>query len=130
RVQIGIRLVLPLIALAIVGLSAGFARTINALPLAGRRALSSLCGVGIVWMAVSAASIWPDGLRYTNEFWGGSSEGYRLLSDSNYDWGQGLKELVGWQERNNAGPLDVWYFGADPACNRAPLQVFPLHTLP
>ena len=46
---------------------------------------------GLLWASLS---VWPHGLCYTNELWGGTANGYRCLSDSNYDWGQGLKELA------------------------------------
>ncbi|MEW6042364.1 MAG: hypothetical protein AB1633_12670, partial [Elusimicrobiota bacterium] len=38
-------------------------------------------------------SIHPWHISYFNEFTGGSSNGYKFLTDSNVDWGQGLKEL-------------------------------------
>ena len=57
--------------------------------------------------------MWPDALRFTNELAGGSVNGYRSVSDSNYDWGQGLPELAEWQQRQ-VKPVAVWYFGTDP----------------
>ena len=58
-----------------------------------------------------------------NELWGGTAEGYKLLSDSNYDWGQGLRELRDWQQRNGIENLDVWYFGADPDRLKGPFHL-------
>jgi hypothetical protein len=130
RVQIGIRLQLPLIALAAVGLSAAVANALRDLP-AVRFRLSVMAVAGAVsWMGLSAITVWPNGLGYVNEAWGESKNGYRLLSDSNYDWGQGLKELAAWQRTNASGPIDVWYFGTDPAVNKSPFHVVPLHALP
>jgi hypothetical protein len=82
------------------------------------------------WAIVIAFSVWPHGLCYTNELWGGISQGYLRLSDSNYDWGQGLKELKLWQREQGLAHLDVWYFGADPTVGAAPLRSLPLHVLP
>lgn len=131
RVQIGIRLVLPCIAVAVTGLSCAMvmairdARTIRAAAL-------MRCGAvaGIAWMAINSAAAWPDGLRFVNEFWGGANGGYRLVSDSNYDWGQGLPELADWQRQHTLGPLDVWYFGTDPALRQLPIAEKPFHSLP
>jgi hypothetical protein len=64
----------------------------------------------MVW---SDLRIWPDAIRYTNELWGNTDRGYLYVSDSNYDWGQGLPELAQWQQERSA-PVKVWYFGLDP----------------
>jgi hypothetical protein len=74
--------------------------------------------------------VWPNGLAYVNEFWGGTSRGYLRVSDSNYDWGQGLKQLAPWQQDQGLSSLQLWYFGTDPAVNRLPLRVVRLHELP
>ncbi len=131
RVQIGIRLVLPLVALAIVGTAAAAANAIQRSRFSVPRwGLAVGVVVGIVWTGVAAATHWPHGLCYVNEFWGGSDRGYLLLSDSNYDWGQGLKELADWQKDHDAAALDVWYFGSDPLLKQLPMRDLPLHVLP
>jgi len=84
--------------------------------------LAAGAGAGIIWTASAAAFVWPHGLCYTNELWGGTQRGYLLLSDSNYDWGQGLKDLARWQRLHGRGPLDVWYFGTDPILRSLPLR--------
>jgi hypothetical protein len=142
RVQIGIRLVLPLIALAAVGLAAAIVqigRWLATREAAGQRAsvsewagryvLPLLIAAGIAWTATDSLCVWPHGLCYTNEFWGGTRQGYVCLSDSNYDWGQGLKELARWQRQHSDGPLDVWYFGQDPALTSLPMRELRLHGL-
>ncbi len=45
----------------------------------------------LVWNVVSSARTFPVYLAYSNELWGGPSQTYRYLSDSNADWGQQLK---------------------------------------
>lgn len=128
RVQIGIRLVLPCLVLAIIGLAAATVATIS--QLSENRLRSAVrccvyCSVG--WMAFNSASAWPDGLRFINELWGGAESGYRLVSDSNYDWGQGLPELVQWRRDHAGANLEVWYFGTDPLFHRASIQEAPFH---
>ncbi|MEW9365994.1 hypothetical protein, partial [Klebsiella pneumoniae] len=67
------------------------------------------------WTLWSAIEIWPNHLCYVNEAWGGSASGYQFVSDGNYDWGQGLKELARWQKEREVPVIDLWYFGKDPA---------------
>src|SRR5439155_26610228 len=134
-VQIGVRLMLPLVALAIVGLAAATVRACQSLPDGEMRYVLrrrfAVIGIGVCVLCTSAASVavWPHGLSYINPLWGGAKNGYRLLSDSNYDWGQGLKELVAWQQHHGDLPLDVWYFGTDPAVKNPPLHEVPFHNL-
>jgi hypothetical protein len=131
RVQIGIRLVLPLVAFAIVGLAAGLARLLGERdPVWRHRLLVGGVCAGLAWTALAALRVWPNALCYTNELWGGTSQGYLCLSDSNYDWGQGLKELARWRQKHGLDLIDVWYFGTDPALKNSGFHELPLHNLP
>jgi hypothetical protein len=60
--------------------------------------------------------IFPHYLAYFNELAGGPTNGWRSLADSNIDWGQDLKGLKQWLDRNNIhDPIYLSYFGtADP----------------
>jgi hypothetical protein len=130
RVQIGVRLVLPLVGLAIVGLAAALVETGQALAAPRRGTMfAGLIALGVAGTGFSAAAIWPEGLCYVNRLWGGWPNGYRLLSDSNYDWGQGVEELRRWSNEHQTGPMNVWYFGGDPL-NQPGLQTLPLHQMP
>jgi hypothetical protein len=139
RIQIGIRLILPVVVLAIVGVAGAAAEVQRALTAGGKSRFSSrlrafglpaLITLGVLWTSISAVFVWPEGLCYTNEAWGDTEQGYLYLSDSNYDWGQGLKELAAWQKEHNDAKLDVWYFGADPTLDRLPMRHLPLHIWP
>ena len=119
RVQIGIRYMLPLVALGVAGLSAAVVQTWESLPNGWARrglALGAVAAVG--GMAIAAGGAWPNGLCYANRLWGGPGRSYLLLSDSNSDWGQGLKELAAWRDRRHLGLFDVAYFGTDPRIHR------------
>jgi hypothetical protein len=136
RVQIGIRLVLPLVAFLIVAAAGGVTLALRdwpAGPVSSRRLSQAfsvfLVALGLGWSALAAAAVWPDGLRYTNELWGGTANGWLAASDSNYDWGQGLKELARWQ-KDQPGPLDVWYFGSDPLLDKMPVHEIKFHLIP
>jgi hypothetical protein len=130
RVQIGVRLVLPLVVLTVVGLSAALAQACQGLAGRRRRLLAGGVGAGVGWTAASALLVWPHALCYVNELWGGTRDAYRLVSETNYDWGQGLKELARWQRERGLPTLTVWYFGTDPTRRRLPMRELALHTLP
>ena len=130
KVQIGIRLMLPWIALGIVGLSAALVNAWRECSAAWQRHSLTAFGTGAVaWLAVAAAMVWPHGLCYVNELWGGRESGYALVSDSNYDWGQGLRELADWQREHQIADLDVWYFGTDPLLKAMPVRSLPASKL-
>jgi hypothetical protein len=126
-VQTGVRLVLPAVALLLAGLGVGLAQWCEAWQGMGRRwLLRGVIAGGLVWSIVGGWQAWPNGICFTNELWGGTEKGYLALSDSNYDWGQGLPELADWQEQHPQAPLDVWYFGTDPLLHRLPLRLVSL----
>ena len=124
RVQTGIRLVLPLLVLVVIGCAAGLVLAHRQLARGGLRSgVVKACSLGsVAWLVWAALSVWPHGLCYTNELWGGTANGYRCLSDSNYDWGQGLKELARWQAEHKVHDLDVLYYGTDTALARLPMR--------
>ena len=80
------------------------------------------------WMIVAAVGIYPDHLAYFNEaaclaqgkgrqigFDGGTACGPLWLDDSNVDWGQGLKQLKTWLDKNAQGrSFQLGYFGSYP----------------
>ncbi|HWB58755.1 MAG TPA: glycosyltransferase family 39 protein [Chthoniobacteraceae bacterium] len=127
RVQIGIRFMFPVLALASAGYGIAIARAMREMePRWKRTALAAFTACALCYTAVVSAKAWPDAICYTNEMWGGTPDGYRLLSDSNYDWGQGLPDLIRWRDAHGVDVLDVWYFGLDPRKDARPLRWDPL----
>ena len=123
RVQIGIRFMFPLIILAAAGFGAAVVTAWReAGPGAKRTTLIVFVIIGLLYNATACVRVWPEGICYTNEFWGGTHDGYLQLSDSNYDWGQGLLELSQWREAHGVSAIDVWYFGLDPRADVPPLM--------
>jgi hypothetical protein len=108
RVQTGIRFLLPLLAVAIAWAGARLGTLLTTPRTPTGLALAAI----VAALAIESAFAWPDGIRYVNPLWGCANAGYRVVSDSNYDWGQGLPELAAWQ-RERQQPLAVWYFGTD-----------------
>ncbi len=69
----------------------------------GRYAVAAL----LLFQAVSSMHAFPDYLAYANEGFGGSGKTYRLLSDSNVDWGQQLKEVSSYLRERHV--TDCWF---------------------
>jgi hypothetical protein len=122
RVQIGIRFFLPLIALACIGMSVALVQACREASAGRRRLVAAAATLLVGWSAIESALVWPNALCFTNELWGGTSRGFESLSDSNYDWGQGLPELADWPSANGALEVAVWYFGTDPAVHSLPFR--------
>jgi hypothetical protein len=55
----------------------------------------------VLWLAIETFSVAPYFLSYFNEFAGGTANGYRYVTDSNYDWGQDLLRLQQWVDQQN-----------------------------
>jgi len=67
----------------------------------------------LVWFSLETALAAPHFLSYFNQFGGGTREGYRYVTDSNYDWGQDLLRLKKWvEEHPEVDRIAVDYFGA------------------
>jgi hypothetical protein len=47
----------------------------------------------LLWLLIETLVVSPNFLSYFNEFGGGTMNGYRFVTDSNYDWGQDLLRL-------------------------------------
>lgn len=99
----GVRYLLPAAVPAIVWLSA----------LAERGRWARAAGwAGVAGMGLAVASIHPHELSFFNRAAGGPIGGRRILSDSNLDWGQGLRDLARLQaDRPELRDLTLFYFG-------------------
>jgi 4-amino-4-deoxy-L-arabinose transferase-like glycosyltransferase len=64
------------------------------------------------WMASASLSIYPHFLAYFNLLGGGPENGWRVLADSNIDWGQDLKGLEAWMMREGVERLRLAWFGS------------------
>jgi hypothetical protein len=128
RVQIGVRFMFAMVALAYVALGAAIARgwarseTEQYLP-------RWLVGGVLAALVATAVWVWPRGLCYFNQLWGGTSAGAHLLHESNYDWGQGLPELRDWCRERGEDRIAVWYYGMDPDIAHPPFAHVRMHLL-
>ncbi len=110
RVSIGVRYVLllyPLAIMAAVAWGTGVART--------RPAMAVMAGLlALAAQATEAVATAPRYLSYFNVLAGGPMNGYRLLADSNLDWGQDLPAMR--QVLTSVGAREpiAAYFGSAP----------------
>lgn len=123
NLQLGVRLALPAIALGYVAVAVAVAR--------GYPRRAPWLGVpAVLAVALTSLWVWPHGLGYLNQLYGGPDQAIHRLSDSNNDWGQGIPDLRAWHEANGRPNTIIWYFGVDPAARRPPFQQFPLESHP
>ena len=70
----------------------------------------------VVWLIVASVAIYPHYLAFFNEIAGGPANGYKVLVDSNLDWGQELIGLRKYMTQQNIPSVKLSYHGtADPA---------------
>jgi hypothetical protein len=65
----------------------------------------------LFWIFLSTVLSAPYYVSYFNALGGGTKEGYKIAVDSNYDWGQDLKRLKDWADKNNIEKIKIDYFG-------------------
>ncbi|HET7205476.1 MAG TPA: glycosyltransferase family 39 protein [Terriglobales bacterium] len=109
KMDIGVRHVLPVIPFLIVIASVGAAECIQR-----SRRSALLVGAILAGSAFSALRAAPLQLSYANEAFGGSNHTYRLLGDSNVDWGNTSGQLSAYLSAHHLR-------GADCAVARGPL---------
>jgi len=85
----------------------------------------------VAWLAAGTLLIFPNYLTYFNELVGGTRGGYKVLADSNIDWGQDLPAVREYMTRENIPSIKLSYFGsARPefyGITYEPLPSFPRH---
>jgi hypothetical protein len=78
-----------------------------------RRAWSYAVAALLLCQVVSSARAYPNYMAYSNEFWGGPSQTYRYLTDSNTDWAQQLLAVKRYTDEH--GIKECWFaYFADP----------------
>jgi hypothetical protein len=84
-------------------------------------------GALLLFHAASSAHVFPNYLTYANEAWGGPTNTYRLLTDSNADWGQGLRAAKSYLDAH--GIKDCWFahygWNTNPAYYNVPCKPLP-----
>lgn len=102
--NVGYRYLLPILPLLHIG-AAGAVRW--------KPAVRPVVLTGVLASALALLPVAPDFLTYFNLAAGGPANGWRIVVDSNLDWGQGLPAVA---EAEGDRPIYLSYFGqADPA---------------
>jgi hypothetical protein len=109
KAQIGIRHILPALAINVIIASAAFS-DFAALPRPKQIAL----GLLLVWMGLSVASYYPEMIPYMNEWVTDRRYEYKILGDSNLDYGQDWHLVDDFMRKNP----DVVLNPPTPTCGR------------
>jgi hypothetical protein len=120
--NIGIRHILPVFPFFVLTAAAA-AIALSNKQAWGRYAMGGL----LLFHVASSVHVFPYYLTYADEAWGGPTNTYRLLTDSNVDWGQGLRAAKGYLEEH--GIRDCWFahygWDVDPAYYGIPCKPLP-----
>lgn len=73
--------------------------------------MRGIVGIMVIWLIAEAARIYPYYLAYFNNSIGSPDNAYKYLVDSNLDWGQDLKRLNSYLEKNKIDTIHINYFG-------------------
>ncbi len=78
----------------------------------------------------SSAHAFPYYLTYSNEAWGGPANTFRLLTDSNADWNQSLREVKSYLDANHIQKCWFAHYGwdVDPDYYHIPCTPLPVST--
>jgi hypothetical protein len=112
--QIGIRHLLPALAVEVVIAGAAFASFASL-----SRVKQAALGVLFVWLALSVFSYFPHMIPYMNEWVVDRRFSYEILGDSNLDWGQNDSMVRQFLRRNR----DVILNPQTPVCGRVLVSV-------
>ncbi len=122
HINIGVRHILAIYPFAILLAAAAawaIART--------SRVAAGVVAAMLMFQCVTSLHAFPDYLPYANEAFGGSSKTYRMLTDSNVDWAQQLKEVNAWTTSHQV--TDCWfaysYIGGTPDYDKTPCRPLP-----
>jgi len=68
---------------------------------------ATVAAVLLVWQIVTSVRVSPAYMAYGNEAWGGPLQVHRYLSDANVDWGQQLKAVKLYLDKNHI--TNCWF---------------------
>ncbi|HEY0758244.1 MAG TPA: glycosyltransferase family 39 protein [Acidisarcina sp.] len=110
RLNMGVRHILPMYPFCIIlAAAAGWELA--------RRSSAMKIGLAllVLYAVVSTLHAYPDYLAYSNEAFGGPANTYRMVTDSNADWGQGFKWTKRYLDQNHI--TDCWFDTGSPFVN-------------
>jgi len=111
NLNIGVRHLMPVYGFTFILLSGALVKICTSL---NRKSLFAFCFLLFALLGsylFENLKVYPYYLTYFNQIAGGPSGGYRYVVDSNIDWGQDLKRLADWVEKNDIKKINFDYFG-------------------
>ncbi len=106
HVNLGVRHILPVYPFLFAAIGAALFRLTSA------RVRTAVLTAAVALQLFESVRIYPDYLAFFNAPSGGPDRGPEYLVDSNIDWGQDMKKLKAWTERNQGKDrLCLDYFG-------------------
>jgi hypothetical protein len=110
KLNIGVRHILPTLPFIYILMTAGLKNWVNSRFWKYAFKISFIF-IFVFWYLLEMIWAYPYYLSYFNQFGGGVANGYRIVTDSNYDWGQDLKRLAAFVEEKGIQKIAVDYFG-------------------
>ncbi|ABF40204.1 Tetratricopeptide repeat protein [Candidatus Koribacter versatilis Ellin345] len=105
RMNIGVRHILPVYAFLFVMIGGACAALIQR-----NRIWVYVVSFLLAYQAFVEVRIYPAYMAYANELWGGPTQTWKLLADSNVDWAQQLKRTKKYIDQNNIKDCWMIYF--------------------
>lgn len=120
NLQIGLRHILPIILSLTILTALVIDPFWNKAKFGGKTRLFIIVTLSSIFISVILS--FPNYIEYYNMIGGGTRDGYKIATDSNYDWGQGIKSVVQFTEDNNINQIFIdvdaeadipfyWYLG-------------------
>jgi len=105
--NIGARHILPVYVFLFVFAAGGSWAWIESRKAGWSRGWAWAVGVLLVCHVASSLKTYPNYIAYSNELWGGPSQTYHYLTDSNTDWGQQLLAVKKYTDEHHI--TDCWF---------------------
>lgn len=102
NLNIGFRHLFPMLPFLYVLIAKTVFDFIRRLGFHGEKIARTVLGFVSAWIVLIPVLAYPSYLSYFNEIAGGHSNGYKYVTDSNYDWGQDVKRLRDFVDGFNA----------------------------
>lgn len=116
NLNIGVRHLIPMYGFVYILLSGQILKLYQSLNTKIKTVFVIFLATILGWYLFENLNIYPYYLTYFNQTVGGPSKGHLYVVDSNLDWGQDLKRLADWVNKNNIQKINLDYFGwADPS---------------
>lgn len=109
RLNIGLRHFMPVIIASSILTARGISIYWNSKFLKNFKIKSAILFLS-AFSAISVFLSFPYYLSYYNIIGGGANDGYKIATDSNYDWGQDVKRLGKWMKENKVEKIYVDIF--------------------